>query len=135
MEQYYSSLDWTAPKDARAFLAVVEMMLQSAGTPGDAKERLRALCARHGLKVEGDVVQFGRPTAGGEVKNLIFAADGPKPELVLVDSVNNTIRIVKNAEYCLVYDRPILRHGLSRKELVDWWLERRQYPRRRGRRP
>jgi hypothetical protein len=60
----------------------------------------------------------------GELKNLIFAADGPKPDIVLVDSVNNVIKIVKNAQYCLVYDRPLGEQGLTWQMLVDWWSER-----------
>lgn len=65
--------------------------------------------------------------AGGGVatptKNLIFAANGPKPELVLVDSVNNDIEIVRNAEHCLVYDRPTGPTGLRMTHLVTWWRE------------
>lgn len=58
----------------------------------------------------------------GAPKNLIFAADGPKPDLVLLDSVNNDISIVKNAQYCLVYDQAIdSNRGLSFQALVDWW--------------
>jgi hypothetical protein len=37
----------------------------------------------------------------GHYKNLIFAANGPKPELVLADALNNDIHIVKNQDYCL----------------------------------
>ncbi len=55
------------------------------------------------------------------VKNLIFAADGPKPEIVLEDSVSNNIKIVKNAEHCLVYDRPIPQTGLLWSDLIAWW--------------
>lgn len=57
------------------------------------------------------------------VKNLIFAADGPKPEIVLDDSVSNNIRIVKNAEHCLVYDRPIPQSGLLWRDLIGWWAD------------
>lgn len=57
----------------------------------------------------------------GELKNLIFAADGPKPKIVLKDAVNNTIDIVENADNCLVYDRPLAENGLSWRELVAWW--------------
>jgi hypothetical protein len=57
----------------------------------------------------------------GHSKNLIFAANGPKPKLVLADAINNDIRIVKNQEYCLVYDLPIGMDGLRWKELVKWW--------------
>jgi hypothetical protein len=57
----------------------------------------------------------------GELKNLIFAADGPKPRIVLRDAVNNVIEIVENADHCLVYDRPLGPDGLSCQHLVDWW--------------
>jgi very-short-patch-repair endonuclease len=58
-----------------------------------------------------------------EVKNLIFAANGPKPEIVLGDAIRNEIKIVKNQEYCLVYDRPLVEEGLLWEELVDWWRD------------
>jgi hypothetical protein len=57
----------------------------------------------------------------GALKNLIFAANGPKPKIVLRDAVNNTIDIVENADKCLVYDRPLAENGLSWRELVAWW--------------
>lgn len=60
----------------------------------------------------------------GAVKNLIFAADGPKPELVLVDALNNTIKITRHAEHCLVYDRGVPAGGLSFRDLIGWWRER-----------
>ncbi len=59
----------------------------------------------------------------GSVKNLIFAANGPKPEIVLIDSVNNDIQIVQNEQYCLVYDKPILERGLLWADLIEWWIE------------
>lgn len=55
-----------------------------------------------------------------KIKNLIFAADGSKPEIVLRDSLNNDIEIVKNEEFCLVYDRPIPQTGLRWIDLVKW---------------
>ncbi len=58
-----------------------------------------------------------------EVKNLIFAANGPKHEIVLTDAIRNEIKIVKNQEYCLKYDRPLLEKGLLWEELVDWWRD------------
>lgn len=58
---------------------------------------------------------------GTPPKNLIFAANGPKPELVLRDAVNNDIEIVRNAEYCLVYDQPIPADGLTFAGLIEWW--------------
>jgi hypothetical protein len=54
---------------------------------------------------------------------LIFAANGPKPEIVLRDATTNQIEIVRNEEYCLVYDRPISERGLLWEDLVDWWRD------------
>ena len=71
------------------------------------------------------MVQLFSTQAGGvsgDIKNLIFSADGPKPEIVLTDALNNTIEIVQNAEYCLVYDLPILSSGLLWQELLEWWI-------------
>lgn len=59
----------------------------------------------------------------GSMKNLIFAAVGPKPEIVLDDAVNNDLRIVRNEQYCLVYDRPLAAHGLTWAELTAWWSD------------
>jgi len=57
------------------------------------------------------------------VKNLIFAANGYKPEIVLDDALSNRIKIVKNSEYCLIYDKPIKTSGLLWVDLVEWWAE------------
>jgi very-short-patch-repair endonuclease len=64
----------------------------------------------------------------GSIKNLIFSANGPKPELVLTDALNNTIEIVKNAEYCLVYDLTIPSTGLLWKSLTEWWSIKNNLP-------
>jgi very-short-patch-repair endonuclease len=66
---------------------------------------------------------FGVTGVDGELKNLIFAADGPKPRIVLRDAVNNVIEIVENADHCLVYDRPLGPEGLTWQALVDWWRD------------
>ncbi|MFF4617710.1 hypothetical protein [Nonomuraea jabiensis] len=59
----------------------------------------------------------------GQLKNIIFASNGPKPEIVLQDAINNVVEISKNAEYCLFYDRPLGDSGLTWTELVAWWRE------------
>jgi hypothetical protein len=64
----------------------------------------------------------------GELKNLIFAADGPKPRIVLRDAINNVIEIVEGADRCLVYDRPLPHEGLTWGELVAWWTSRSSDP-------
>lgn len=64
---------------------------------------------------------FGARGVDGDMRQLIFAADGPKPRMVLRDAVNNIVEIVEHAEYCLVYDRPLTVAGLTWGELVEWW--------------
>ena len=59
----------------------------------------------------------------GHAKNLIFAADGPKPEIVFQDAINNDVQIVRNEKHILVYDRPLGPAGLRWGELVDWWAD------------
>lgn len=66
--------------------------------------------------------------AATKVKNLIFASNGPKPEIILADAINNDIEIVKNAEYCLVYDEDIAADGLPWLRLVEWWAEKNSLP-------
>lgn len=56
----------------------------------------------------------------GTVKNIIFAARY-KPEIVFDDALNNDIRITKNADKCLIYDRAIPQNGLLWSELVEWF--------------
>lgn len=63
---------------------------------------------------------------GAPVRNLIFASNGPKPEIVLVDAIHNDIRVVKNGEYCLFYDRPVTDGGLRWGDLVRWWADERK---------
>jgi hypothetical protein len=60
----------------------------------------------------------------GRPKNLIFASNGPKPELGFADAVNNDIVILRHAEHCLVYDDTISEDGLRWSRLVEWWAIR-----------
>lgn len=57
----------------------------------------------------------------GELKNIIFASTGPKPEIVLQDAMNNVVEITKNAQHCLFYDRPLSDAGLTLRDMTDWW--------------
>lgn len=64
----------------------------------------------------------------GALKNLIFAADGPKPEFVLRDALNNDVEIVKNEQFCLVYSQPLGVSGLTWGEMITWWRSRESLP-------
>lgn len=59
----------------------------------------------------------------GSVKNIIFAAKY-KPEIAFDDALNNDIRITRNEDQCLIYDRPIPQSGLMWSELVNWYAEK-----------
>ncbi|MGJ3557997.1 hypothetical protein ACR6C2_00075 [Streptomyces sp. INA 01156] len=62
----------------------------------------------------------------GAFKNLIFAADGAKPDLVLRDAVNNEVEIVRHADACLVFTDPLPHHGLTWRQMVTWWQKNHQ---------
>ncbi|MFF3991514.1 hypothetical protein ACFY0B_44095 [Streptomyces sp. NPDC001797] len=84
----------------------------------------KVLDEREAPELEEVVASLGMTGVDGEFKNLIFAANGPKPEIVLRDAVNNRLDIVRNAQHCLTYTRPLGAAGLSWAELVSWWQEK-----------
>ncbi|MEG3941285.1 DUF559 domain-containing protein [Microcoleus sp. S36b_A3] len=128
VEDYYASLNWESMESIRKFVKVLENTLLISWIGDEGKQTLRSLCEKHGFAVDKDGYRIYLTTlgVGNSVKNLIFAATGAKPEIIFSDSVSNDLEIVKNADYCLIYDRPIKSHGLLWKELVDWWREREQ---------
>jgi very-short-patch-repair endonuclease len=116
------------------FSRLIEAALHPLGRRGPLQAALAAelnvVLRRDGyiLAVEGEesgypVYRLRSLTRGvpGAPKNLIFASNGPKPEIGFSDAINNDIVILSNAESCLIYDRPIRRDGLLWSELVEWW--------------
>ncbi len=73
--------------------------------------------------LEALITDAGAHGVAGDFKNLIFAAVGKKPKIVFRDAINNAIEIVENAQFCLIYDKPLEVHGLTWKELVAWWMQ------------
>jgi hypothetical protein len=65
-----------------------------------------------------DNAQGGVP---GELRNIIFAATGAKPRIVIRDALNNDIELIEGADRCIVYDEPLSQDGLTWRELVRWW--------------
>ncbi|MCU9614354.1 hypothetical protein OEV98_12485 [Caldibacillus lycopersici] len=66
-------------------------------------------------------IKYKNENQGRIIKNLIFAADGPKPEIVLVDTLQYEIDVVSNSEYVLIFDGTISGDGLSWNQMVNWW--------------
>ena len=64
---------------------------------------------------------------GNEVKNIIFAGIGGKPDIVLEDSLSNTIRVIENGADCLVYNQNVPSSGLTWEDLVTWWNNSEKY--------
>lgn len=119
---------------SKRFFEFLELLLHPLVRPGAEQEQyantINTHLRRDGLnlcpvdQISGYPVYKVLPLrdgVAGTAKNLIFAADGPKPEIVIADAINNDIQIVKNAEYCLVYDSPIPATGLRWLDLVRWW--------------
>jgi len=120
----------------RSALAGLDYAVKTASCAGGARREIcgsassprSRRCDGYILAVEGEesgypVYRLRSLTRGvtGAPKNLIFASNGPKPEIGFNDAINNDIVILSNAESCLIYDRPIRRDGLLWSELVDWW--------------
>lgn len=73
-------------------------------------------------------VNYEQGGVKGEVKNLIFATNGFKPEIAFEDAISNRIKIVRNEEFCLVYDSSIPDNGLAWEALVTWWATKNSCP-------
>lgn len=42
---------------------------------------------------------------------------------MFTDALNNDVRVIKNEQFCLIYDRPLVAHGLTWADLTSWWAE------------
>lgn len=123
------------------FTALLEAIVHPECREGEEQLKLVETLNRH-LRPDNYELQHvstlsGRPVykvrparggVGGSPKNIIFAADGPKPELVFRDAINNDIEIVKNAEFCLIFNWPLDEDGLSWRKLASWWQEQQNEP-------
>jgi very-short-patch-repair endonuclease len=61
----------------------------------------------------------------GRPRQLIFASPR-KPDLRLIDAIDNDLEVVDHVEDVLVYDRPIGSDGLRWRELQAWWKDNHQ---------
>lgn len=60
-----------------------------------------------------------------ELKNLIFASIGKKPDIVIDDSIANDLKILGDMDDCLLYNFVYRADGLRWNELVEWWKKER----------
>lgn len=119
-----------------AFIELLELLAHPSVRDGDEQEKWVGAINKHIQRdgfalvaadnMSGYPVFRARPLDAGVAatpKNLIFASTEGKPDIVLVDAIHNELRVVKNAEYCLFYDRQIPDSGLTWTALVEWWTE------------
>lgn len=57
----------------------------------------------------------------GNIKNLIFAPMGKKPDIVIDDAIANDIKIIGDMDNCLLYNFEPNADGLMWNTLVKWW--------------
>jgi hypothetical protein len=124
LEQYVNPNNhrwsWNAEEDRREeiqntdLVDLINRYLEHDGYKLVIKDTIGDKCFYHSISTRSGVQ--------GSVKNIIFAARY-KPEIVFDDALNNDIRITKNEDQCLIYDRPIPQNGLMWNELVSWYAE------------
>ncbi|HIC2037008.1 TPA: hypothetical protein ACW0SX_002708 [Enterobacter soli] len=121
----------------KRFLSFLEKMLDPVVRRGDKQrdlaEKLNKLLRPDGYSATITDQQSGHPVytirhhavgVKGEVKNLIFASVGPKPEFLLSDAINNEVIITRHGDKCLVYDEDLPTTGLNWNDMVGWWQRR-----------
>lgn len=74
-------------------------------------------------KISNELVYkvYRKQTISGNMKNLIFAPLGKKPDIVIDDAIANDLKVVGDTGNCLVYNFEPNENGLSWKTLVKWW--------------
>ncbi|MDM4207577.1 hypothetical protein [Klebsiella spallanzanii] len=121
----------------KRFLNFLEKILDPVVRRGDEQRdlagKLNKLLRSDGYSATISDQQSGHPVYAirhhvegvkGEVKNIIFASVGPKPEFLLSDAINNKVIITRHEDKCLVYDEDLPTTGLNWNEMVEWWQRR-----------
>ena len=62
-----------------------------------------------------------RRAVEGELKNLIFAPVGQKPDITIENSISNELRLIGAADNCLFYNFELGADGLQWNTLIEWW--------------
>ncbi len=58
-----------------------------------------------------------------ELKNLIFAPVGQKPDITIENSISNELRLIGDVDNCLYYNFEAGADGLQWNTLIEWWKE------------
>ncbi len=74
-------------------------------------------------KVSNELIYkvFRKRATGNNMRNLIFAPLGKKPDIVIDDAIENDLKIVGDTDNCLFYNFEPNIDGLSWNMLIKWW--------------
>ncbi len=62
----------------------------------------------------------------GTPKYIIFASSGAKPDIIIPDTINMDIQVVKHADQCLIYDQTPPEGDLTWEMLLNWWANKQE---------
>ncbi|MFK3983126.1 hypothetical protein ACI2K4_22455 [Micromonospora sp. NPDC050397] len=137
VEQLFDELGAVDASDRR-FALFLEGVVSGETVPDEEAQRqlvdaINPVLAGVGLELREMGSADGYPTfelvairsRAGRPKQLIFASPR-KPDLRLIDAIDNDLEVVDRAEDVLVYDRPIGSDGLRWRELQAWWKDNHQ---------
>ena len=123
--------EWPAPRIFQFLEKLVHPEVRIGEQQLQAVNALNKILAHDGLLLKCThflsgycvyTVELMYPKFEESPKYLIFSSIGPKPEIGFEDAVSANIKILKYANSCLIYDRPIDPNiGVLWSEMVDWW--------------
>ncbi len=122
--EYAQTIDIVRPEHSQQLLDAAQTALRLSNITDDDKALLREICEAEGLLVDGDLLSWPGPRHCDVNVNLLYASDGPKPEIVWEDMLKNRIKEIKHQGSCLTYDKPIPRRGITWRHLCDCWVEK-----------
>ncbi|MGB7251840.1 MAG: hypothetical protein WBC73_23085, partial [Phormidesmis sp.] len=135
LSEYLQEQEFTNWPDQRFCLLLERLVhpeVQSAKNQQVLIGKVGPLLKHDGFELQTGEFQGGLPvykvkkkgtSLSGSPKYVIFAAT-QKPGIVIEDVLDVDVRIVENADSCIVYDQPPIEGDLTWQMLVDWWAER-----------
>lgn len=125
----YGFFDWPDKRIFHFLEQLVDPTIRKGDDQAEWVILINRIIRSDGFSLVEDQQQSGHPIFKVRVrsgisqspKNLIFASTGPKPEIGFRDAVSNEIVILKNEEFCLLFDERLPKGGLFWCDLVSWF--------------
>jgi very-short-patch-repair endonuclease len=116
---------------------ILEKMVHPEVQPADSQKRILALLnsvlEKEQLEFRQEGIEGGSPVykirkkgigVQGAPKYIIFASSGAKPDIIIPDTINMDIQVVKHADKCLIYDQTPTEGDLTWEMLLNWWANK-----------